>query len=92
MAQEALGMYLEYLIENGKNIKEPSFPQALSVIDNDFVAMISADIFVYKDKANNKPIKKTLSIPSWLNEEAEKQHLNFSSILKDALMERITDK
>mgnify|MGYP000872858502 FL=1 len=55
MAQEALGMYLEYLIENGKSIKEPSLPQALPVIDNDFMAMISADIFVYKDKPNNKP-------------------------------------
>ena len=92
MAQEALGMYLECLIEDEKIIKEPSSPQALSINDNNFVAMISADIFVYKDKANNRVVKKTLSIPSWLNNEAEKQHLNFSSVLREALMERITNK
>ena len=90
MAQEALGLYLECLVEDSKVIPQASLPSSLSVTEEDFVAMICVDIFIYKDKANGKAIKKTLTIPAWLNEEAEKQHVNFSSILQEALMERIS--
>ena len=90
MAQEALGAYLECLAEDDKVIPAPSAPKNLLAEADDFVAMISVDIFVFKDKANGKAVKKTLSIPSWLNEEAEKQHINFSSVLQEALMERIS--
>ena len=51
--------------------------------------MISVDIVNLKEKVNKKAIKKTLTIPAWLNEEAEKYHINFSSVLKEALIERI---
>ena len=90
MAQEALGLYLECLAEDGKVIPQASLPSSLSVTEEDFVAMVSVDIFIYKDKANGKAIKKTLTIPAWLNEEAERQHINFSSVLQEALMERIS--
>lgn len=89
MAQEALGIYLECLLEDGKVAPPASLPSSLTVTEEDFVAMVSVDIFVYKDKANGKAIKKTLTIPAWLNEEAEKQHVNFSSVLQEALIERI---
>lgn len=92
MAQEALGVYLECLVDDGKSIPEPTSPQSLSTSKNEFIAMVSVDLFVYKDKANGKAIKKTLTIPSWLNEEAEKYHINFSSVLKEALIEKISEK
>ena len=38
---------------------------------------------------NNKSIKKTLSIPEWLNEKATSMNLNFSQILQEALIEKI---
>ena len=90
MAQEALGLYLEYLLEDNKVIPQVSLPSSLSITEKDFVAMISVDIFIYKDKANGKAIKKTLTLPAWLNEEAEKQHMNFSSVLQEALMDLIS--
>ena len=34
-------------------------------------------------------LKKTLSIPEWLNEEAEKRHINFSSVLRNALEQEL---
>jgi antitoxin HicB len=91
MAQEALGAYLECLMEDGKPVPSPSSPKSLSLSSDDFVAMISVDIFTIKDKANGKAVKKTLTIPSWLNEEAEKYHINFSSVLREALIERISE-
>jgi len=91
MAQEALGAYLECLIDDGKSIPAPTSPQLLSASGNDFIAMVSVDIFVYKNNAAGKAVKKTLTIPAWLNEEAEKKHINFSSVLKEALIERISE-
>ncbi|NLL66072.1 MAG: hypothetical protein GX236_00030 [Clostridiaceae bacterium] len=91
-AQEALGVYLECLIDDEKSVPQPTPPHSLTVSGNEFIAMISVDIVVYKDKAAGKAVKKTLTIPSWHNEEAEKYHLNFSSVLKEALIEKISNK
>lgn len=90
MAQEALGTYLECLLEDDKPIPSPSSPKSLSLSVEDFAAMISVDIFKLRDKSAGKAVKKTLTIPAWLNEEAEKYHINFSSVLKEALIEKIS--
>jgi hypothetical protein len=44
---------------------------------------------MFKDGSAEKAVKKTLTIPSWLNRAAERKHINFSAVLKDALMETI---
>ena len=36
-----------------------------------------------------RPVKKTLSIPSWLNDAAESAHINFSGVLQDALKKKL---
>lgn len=92
MAQEALGVYLECLIDDNKPIPPATSPRLLNLAGDDFAAMVSIDVFTYLDKADGKAVKKTLTIPSWLNNEAEKNHINFSSVLKEALMERISEK
>ena len=38
---------------------------------------------------NNKAVKKTLTIPEWLNEAAVSMNLNFSQILQEALLSKI---
>jgi hypothetical protein len=40
-------------------------------------------------KKNTRAVKKTLTIPEWLNTEAEKRHINFSSVLQQALIATI---
>ena len=53
-----------------------------------FANLIVADIEAYTAK-NNKSVKKTLTIPAWLNELAEKEGVNYSQILQTALKERL---
>jgi antitoxin HicB len=43
----------------------------------------------YRKRKNSKAVKKTLTIPSWLNEEGIARGINFSQVLQDALMEKI---
>ena len=53
--------------------------------------MIYVDVWISPivEKARNQAVKKTLTIPKWLNDEAEKQALNFSNILQTALKEAL---
>ncbi len=55
--------------------------------DNGFVSLIGVDLDEYSQKYGNKAIKKTLTIPAWLNTIAEGNNLNFSQVLQSALKE-----
>ena len=89
MAKEALEGYIAVLLEMGKVIPKPS--NILDIdIEKGFAMMVVAD--AKNMEGENKPVKKTLSIPKWLDREATNAHLNFSGILKDALIERLKMK
>ena len=90
MAQEALGLYAADLIEKNKPIPNPSDISALGTQENSFTTLVSVDVNSYR--RNTKAVKKTLSVPAWLNEEAEKQHINFSSVLQEALKQELSVK
>ncbi|HCA33975.1 MAG TPA: toxin-antitoxin system, antitoxin component, HicB domain protein [Lachnospiraceae bacterium] len=44
----------------------------------------------YREKYNTKAVKKTLTIPQWMNEAAAKANINFSQVLQDALREKLS--
>ena len=85
-AQEALGLYIASSLDNNEPINSPTNIKKLDS-GNGFLTYISCDIGRYRKKA--KAIKKTLSIPEWLNVEAEKNHINFSSVLQKALIDEL---
>ncbi len=84
-AQEALCAYLLTLLEQDS---VPAPPSDISLIhaDNGFTSLVSCDINQYKD---TKAVKKTLTIPSWLNERAISMGINFSQVLQEALLSKI---
>ncbi len=86
MAQEALTGYLLSLLEHGDNIASPSDISSHNPEDG-FVTLVSCDVNQYKD---TKAVKKTLTIPSWLNDRAVSMGLNFSKVLQEALISKIT--
>ena len=85
-AKEAMGLYLEDLTE---------YPQCTTDIkkikleENQIVSFVTVNLTEHKKKYENKSVKKTLSIPAWLNTIAEKENVNFSQILQKALMETL---
>lgn len=89
MAEDALALMLYEYERDGRTIPEPSPASALSLPENSFVNYIMCDTLKYRKMHNNKAIKKTLTIPEWLNELAVSNHLNFSQILQDALKQRL---
>jgi len=83
MAQEVLGLFLVSLSERNIPIPSASDPTTLTCEPNEFITLITTNTERYR--RNTKAIKKTLTIPQWLNEEAEAHHINFSSVLQKAL-------
>lgn len=86
MAQEALGLYLAVRLEDKLETAEPSNIKDIDPEDG-FVNYVSAEINKYRRKT--KAVRKTLTIPEWLNEEAEKRHINFSKLLQEALIQEM---
>ena len=85
-AKEAMGLFLEDLNEYPEcttNIK------SLKLEENQIVSFVSVDLEEHKRKYENKSVKKTLSIPAWLNTIAEKENVNFSQILQKALIDTL---
>jgi len=85
MAKDALCLMLYDMEENGTVIPDPSDIRMLQASDDAIVSMIFCDTLEYRKLYNNKAIKKTLTIPTWLNTLAEKQGVNFSTVLQNAL-------
>lgn len=89
MAEDALELSLYEYEEDGKEIPKPSDTDKIEIKDGDIVSYVSADTLKYRKIFNNKAVKKTLSIPEWMNEAAVKENINFSQVLQDALKQRL---
>ncbi|MBC7765545.1 MAG: type II toxin-antitoxin system HicB family antitoxin [Hyphomonadaceae bacterium] len=87
LAQEALGLYLVSLEEDGVTPNEPSNIKAFQTDEDSFTTLVWTDINKYR--RNTKAVKKTLTLPQWMNEEAEKRHFNFSSLLQSAILQEL---
>ncbi|HJB00900.1 MAG TPA: type II toxin-antitoxin system HicB family antitoxin [Candidatus Mediterraneibacter merdavium] len=59
------------------------------VPDESFVNMVTVDVKEYAKNHFEKPVKKTLSIPAWLNAAALERNINFSQVLQEALLQKI---
>ena len=89
MAEDALCLTLYDMEEDGETIPAPSSPKDIAVSDDALVSLVCCDTLEYRKLYNNKSVKKTLTIPAWLNTMAERADLNFSSVLQDALKLRL---
>ena len=87
MAEDAIAMMLVQYENEGQSV-----PVASSISDiktDGIVSLVLADTEKWRKQFDNKAVKKTLTIPSWLNSLAEKEGLNFSQVLQEALQSKL---
>ncbi|WP_194608765.1 type II toxin-antitoxin system HicB family antitoxin [Clostridium vitabionis] len=84
MAASALAEWISYLLDKGEDIPEPGDLSGISINPDEFVNFVRADI---KD---NRAVRRTVSIPKWMDEEVSKQGLSLSKVLQDTLKEKFT--
>ncbi len=99
MAVDCLAGYLHWLQQDGETAPAPSAMGTINPADvakeletelgEAFVNMVTVDVAEYAKTHFEKAVKKTLTIPAWLNTAALEQNLNFSQVLQDALKARL---
>jgi len=89
MARDAMGGWLDCAIANGDEIPSPSSLSTVNSESGQDVALIDMDLEAYRRENDQRAIKKTLTIPSWLNTRAERAGVNFSQVLQQGLKEHL---
>ena len=89
MANDALSLMLVELEDCNEPIPKASEIHELKMEKKEFATLIKVDTTIYRHTLNNLAVKKTLSIPGYLNQAAIAAGLNFSQVLQDALREKL---
>ena len=89
MAKDALGIYLFTLKEDNEPFPAATSPADIKLEPGEFTSLIEWDELDYLKRTDNRAVKKTLTIPSWLNNLAEREHINFSQTLQTALKKQL---
>lgn len=89
MAADALALMLYDREEEGLPIPTPSPIDAIIPSGSAFTSYIRCDTVEYRRLFHSKAVKKTLTLPAWLNTLAEREGINFSAILQTALKEQL---
>jgi len=92
MAEDVLAYVLFDYEKEGKEIPQASDPREMDLGEEEFANYIHCDTIDYQRRSSNRAVKKTLTIPEWLNELAMKNDLNFSQILQEALIRKLDVK
>ena len=83
MAQSALTQWIEYLTDKKLEIPPASDMASIKSVPGEFINLIRADI---KD---GRAVKRTVSIPKWMDDWVAESGLSLSRVLQDALKERL---
>ena len=90
MAKDALALMVYTNYEETDMPVPSSTPRhELKLKKNEFATYIACDTAEGRRKFGSKAVKKTLTIPEWLNDAAMKENINFSQVLQDALKEKL---
>lgn len=89
MAREALELHLYGMEEDGEAIPEPTPPDRIAVDAPAFSSLVEVWMLLVRDEMANRAVKKTLTIPKWLNDLADEHDVNYSRVLQEALKEPV---
>ena len=93
MARDAIGLTIITMQDKEQDVPMPSIEANINMKAATFaedgvnmMALVDIDVEAYRRKYDNKTVRRNVTLPNWLNKEAEKAHLNVSRVLQEALM------
>lgn len=99
MARDAIGLHCIAMEDEGRKVEEASKPSEIVADEGTFagdgkgiVSIVDVDLVEYRKRVDNRAVRRNVTLPRWLNVEAEKAHINVSRVLQEALLERIGTK
>lgn len=94
MAREAMALHLYGMEQDGDPIPKPTLVFQIARQSNQTMVLIEVWMPPFRNEMEQRAVKKTLTIPKWLDDLAQENHVNFSHLLQDALKKYlgVTDK
>ncbi len=89
MSRDAIGMWICFEQDEKRVIPDPSGIDSIKTKPGEIKTLVDIDIDEYRRAHDNRTVRKNLTLPSWLNSMAEKEGVNFSQILQDALINHL---
>lgn len=89
MAADVLCLTLYDMEESGKPIPAPSDIRSFTPDADSFTSLVGCDTLEYRKFYDNQAVKKTLTIPAWLDRQAKAANINFSQVLQAALKQQL---
>ena len=89
MAQEAIELCGISYEDEKIPIPKPSPLSSVKAEEGETLLAVNVDFEAYRRMLDNRSVKKNCTLPSWLNEKAEKANINFSALLQRALKEEL---
>lgn len=88
MARDAIGLNVLQLEDEGEAVPEP-YSRSYQMQDDDILTLVDIDMTDYRNKYENRTVKKNCTIPYRLNADAEKAGINFSQLLQETLKRKL---
>lgn len=85
MAEDAASGWVLGELEDGEPVPKTSMIQDIKVQEGQFVSLVALDMDAYAAKYGSNAVKKTLTIPAWLNTFVEQNGISCSKVLQEAL-------
>lgn len=96
MARDAIGLKVIYLEDENMPVPDSSSITDFNTSDGTFanegdtiLTLVDVDLTEYRKKVDNKSVRRNVTLPNWLNREAEAAHINVSNVLQEALKEKL---
>lgn len=96
MAREAIALHCITSENDGEELTEPSLLENIDPAKGEFsadgkslVSLVDVNLSEFRRKMDNKSVRRNVTLPSWLNWEANKANINVSEVLQEALMSKL---
>lgn len=89
MAEDAASGWVLTMLEDGEELPKASDMKMHKAPEGGFVSMVGLDMDAYAEKYGQKAVKKTLTIPAWMNTYVEANGISCSKILQDAISAKV---
>lgn len=89
MVRDAIGIVGIDLEDDGKPLPSPSAMEMIACKEGEFVSLVDIDFTAYRRAHERRTVRRNVTLPSWLNVEAEKAGLNVSAVLQEALKQEL---
>lgn len=93
MARDAISVTIVSMEDNDEYIPAPSKMSEIDITNStffrsgeSFLSLVDTDVNEYRKKIETKPVRRNVSLPSWLNHAADTAGINVSKVLQEALI------